>query len=95
MPPPPANDVVRLADRRRRQRSRDELAFLPGYGALLAFLDGKSLEGIRRAGAQAYADGERKAIGRVGYAFVNPSDKSWKLPMPEVITIKGSGSGER
>jgi hemolysin D len=26
---PPADDVVRLADRRRRQRSRDELAFLP------------------------------------------------------------------
>lgn len=60
-------------------------------GAVLAFLDGRSLDGIRRAGAQAYADGERKPIARVGYAFVNPSDKKWTVPMPEVIRASGSG----
>jgi hypothetical protein len=46
-------------------------------GAIRAFADGGSFAAIRQAAAQAYADGERKPVGRVLTLFTNPGDSRW------------------
>jgi hypothetical protein len=47
-------------------------------GALSSFAAGGDLAAIRRAGALAYATGEKKPPGRVDYAFTNPADRRWR-----------------
>ncbi len=46
-------------------------------GAVQAFAGGGSFDDIRQAAARAYADGERKAVGRVETVFTNPGDRKW------------------
>jgi hypothetical protein len=52
-------------------------------GALRAFAAGASLESIRVAGANAYADGERKTFAHVQSAFVNAGDRRWAAAIRE------------
>jgi hypothetical protein len=46
-------------------------------GAARAFVSGGSLADIHRAAAAAYAQGQRKPVGRVRHAFVNPAHPQW------------------
>jgi hypothetical protein len=48
-------------------------------GAVRALSGGEGLKAIRSAAARAYAEGQGKPVGRVGYAFTNPSDpRRWR-----------------
>jgi len=46
-------------------------------GAVRAFAVGDTFAGVRLAAARAYADGERKPLGRVLTLFTNPGDPRW------------------
>jgi hypothetical protein len=47
-------------------------------GAVSAFAEGKSLDGIREGAVRAYAAGQDKPLPRVRAAFTNPADRKWK-----------------
>jgi hypothetical protein len=46
-------------------------------GAITAFARGGSLAAVRRAAAEAYAEGQRTTYGRVASVFVNPAAGHW------------------
>jgi hypothetical protein len=47
-------------------------------GAVSAFAEGKSLDGIREGAVRAYAAGQDKPLPRVRAAFTNPADRKWE-----------------
>jgi hypothetical protein len=46
-------------------------------GAVDAFLDGESLESIRKAATRDYARGQKKDPARISKVFVNASSTRW------------------
>lgn len=47
-------------------------------GAIAGFVDGGSLDAIRREAARRYAEGQGRPFARVLEAFTNPGDPRWR-----------------